>query len=149
MSPKLVLGARVLLGLVFFVFGLNGFLEFLPAPPTTPAAAAFGGALFATGYFFPLLKLTEIAAGALLLSGRFVPLALTLLAPVIVNIVAFHVFLTPPPSLGLPLVLVALEIFLAWSYRGAFRPMLRARVEPRERVSGERSSPFAAGESRG
>ena len=68
----------------------------LPAEPPEPASAgAFLGALFSTGYMFPLIKGTETLAGALLLSNRFVPLALTLLAPVLVNIVAFHVFLAP------------------------------------------------------
>jgi hypothetical protein len=88
----------------------------------------FVGGLFASGYFFPLLKSIEIVAGVLLLSGRFVPLALAVLAPIVVNILAFHVFLAP--GLALPLVILALELFLAWSYRGAFRPMLRARVVP-------------------
>jgi uncharacterized membrane protein YphA (DoxX/SURF4 family) len=127
MQAKLVLSARVLLGLVFVVFGLNGFLHFLPQPPMPEGAQAFAGALFATGYFFPLLKGTEIVAGSLLLSGRYVPLALTLLAPIVVNIVAFHVFLAP--GIGLPLAILVLELFLAWAYRAAFRPMLAARVE--------------------
>src|SRR5262245_14008901 len=94
-QSKLPLAARVVLGLIFTVFGLNGFLHFLPQPPSTPAAMAFGGALAATGYMFPLIKGTEVLAGVLLLSGRYVPLALTLLAPVVVNIVAFHLFLAP------------------------------------------------------
>jgi uncharacterized membrane protein YphA (DoxX/SURF4 family) len=119
--------ARLLLGLVFTVFGLNFFLHFLPTPPSPPRAAAFAGALFATGYLFPLLKLTEIVAGLLLLSGRFVPLALTLLAPIVVNIVGFHLFLAPS-GLALPLVVLAAELYLAWSYRAAFAPMLHART---------------------
>jgi uncharacterized membrane protein YphA (DoxX/SURF4 family) len=126
---KAVTAARVLLGLIFFVFGLNGFLHFLPQPPISGPPADFVGALAATGYMFPLLKGAEVAAGTLLLAGRFVPLALTVLAPIVVNIVAFHAFLAPS-GLALPLVVVALEIFLAYSYRGAFRPMLRARVAP-------------------
>ncbi len=133
---KLTTAARVLLGLVFFVFGLNGFLNFLPQPPHPAAAGAFLGGLFASGYFFPLLKGTETLAGALLLSGRFVPLALAVLAPVIVNIVAFHAFLDPS-GIVVPLVIVALEVFLAYSYRSVFRPMLQARVAP---VAAEGSS---------
>src|SRR5438105_5696129 len=118
--------ARVVLGLVFFVFGLNGFLHFLPQPPMSGPPADFLGALIASGYMFPLVKGTEVAAGALLLSGRFVPLALTLLAPVVVNIVAFHAFLAPA-GIALPILIVALEIYLAWSHRSAFRPILAAR----------------------
>jgi uncharacterized membrane protein YphA (DoxX/SURF4 family) len=126
---KAVAVARVLLGLVFFVFGLNGFLHFLPQPPISGPPADFVGALLASGYLFPLLKGTEVAAGALLLAGRFVPLALALLAPVVVNIVAFHAFLAPS-GLAVPLVVLLLEIFLAYSYRSAFRPMLGSRVAP-------------------
>ncbi len=129
MKRKFVIAARVLLGLSFFVFGLNGFLHFIPQPPMSGPPADFIGAMIATGYLFVLLKATEVVSGALLLSGRFVPLALTLLAPVLVNIVLFHAFLEPA-MIGLPLVLLALEIFLAWSYRAVFQPMLAARVAP-------------------
>jgi uncharacterized membrane protein YphA (DoxX/SURF4 family) len=129
MNTKIVLAARILMGLVFFVFGLNFFLHFIPQPPPPPAAAAFAGAMFATGYLFVLVKVVEVACGALLLAGRFVPLALTLLAPIIVNIVFFHAFLAPA-GIALPLVVLALEVFLAWSYRDVFRPMLAARAVP-------------------
>ena len=129
MKYKVVIAARVLLGLAFFVFGLNGFLHFLPQPPISGPPGEFLGAMIATGYLFPLVKGTEVVSGALLLSGRYVPLALTLLAPVLVNIILFHAFLEPA-MIGVPLVLLALEIFLAWSYRAAFRPMLAARVSP-------------------
>jgi uncharacterized membrane protein YphA (DoxX/SURF4 family) len=121
---------RVLLGLIFVVFGLNGFLNFLPRPTTVPEGAmAFAGALMKTGYFFPLLKGIEVIAGALLLSNRFVPLALAVIAPVVVNIFAFHAFLAPP-GVGLAVVIVALEVYLAWSYRSTYRPMLAMRVTP-------------------
>jgi hypothetical protein len=126
-------GARVLLGLTFLVFGLDGFLHFFPQPdPSTlpPAGVAFGGALMATGYMFPLIKGTEVLVGALLLANRFVPLALVLLAPVLVNIVLFHAVLLHGGS-GLCAVLVALELFLAWTHRSAYRPMLAARSATR------------------
>jgi putative oxidoreductase len=126
-SSKLRSGARVLMGVGFLVPGLNGFLHFMTLPPMPAAAADFMGALAATGYLLPLIKGVEVAGGALLLSGRFVPLALTVLAPILVNIVAFHLALAPE-GLGMPLVLFALELYLAWSYRAAFRPMLRARA---------------------
>jgi putative oxidoreductase len=126
-TKHLPTAARLFLGLSFAVFGLNFFLHFLPVPPAPPRAAAFGGALFASGYLFPLLKVTEVAMGVLLLSNLFVPLALTVLAPIIVNIVGFHLFLAPA-GLGLPLAILAAEIFLAVSYRAAFAPMLRLRT---------------------
>ncbi len=125
----LPLVARVLLGLVFFVFGLNGFFHFIPQPPPPPAAGAFAGALFATGYFFPLLKTVETLSGVLLLAGRFVPLALTALAPIVVNIFFFHAFLHPGGLLVATVVLV-LEVFLAWSYRSSFGPLLKANAQP-------------------
>jgi hypothetical protein len=125
---KILVVARVLLGLAFTVFGLNFFLHFLPQPPPPPEAGVFLGALFA-GKIFSIIKPIEIAAGLALLGNRFVPLALTLLAPIEIGILAFHgVF--EPSGLPIVLVLVALTVFLAWSYRAAFAPMLHARVEP-------------------
>jgi hypothetical protein len=124
--------ARVGLGLVFLVFGLNYFLGFLPAQPEPPeAAGAFLGALAASGYVFPIIKSVEVAAGIALLANRFVPLALTLLAPIIVNIAAFHFVLAP--SYGLPVAILALELYLAWTHRSAFAALLRAQSEPQGR----------------
>ena len=129
MKSKLVLVARILLGLIFFVFGLNFFLHFIPTPPMAGPGGAFAGAMFATGYLFVLVKVVEVTCGVLLLAGRFVPLALALLAPVVVNIVFFHAFLAPS-GIALPLVVLVLEIFLAWSYRDVYRPMLAMRAAP-------------------
>jgi hypothetical protein len=116
--------ARVALGLIFVVCGLNGFLDFLPHPtaPIPDGALAFAGALMSSGYFFPLLKGTEVLAGVLLLSNRLVPLALAILAPVIINIFAFHAFLAPS-GISLAVILLLLEAGLAWSYRAAYRPL--------------------------
>jgi len=126
---KLPTVARYLLGLAFFVFGLNGFLHFLPQPPMSGPPANFAGALLATGYMFPLLKGTEVIASLLLLSNRYVPLALAVLAPVLINIVAFHAFLAPG-GLALPIVLLVAELYLARSYKDAFAPMLHAQNAP-------------------
>jgi len=125
-SRKVPTAARIVLGLIFVVFGLNGLLHFLPQPAPPPAAGAFAGAMAATGYFFPLLKVTEIVAGSLLLLGVAVPFALTLLAPIIVNIVAFHLFLAPG-NWAVVAVLLASELFLAWTYRAAFAPLFARR----------------------
>jgi hypothetical protein len=120
-----------LLGLVFFVFGLNGFHPFIPMhqPQMSEEAMSFTGALMTMGYMHGLIFGTQVTAGALLLVNRFVPLALAVIAPVIVNIVAFHLFLEPS---GIPVaaVVLALEVYLAWAYRGSFRPMLAWRAEP-------------------
>lgn len=143
-KSSLPTAARFALGAIFFVFGLNGFFHFLPQPPAPPAAQAFFGALFASGYLFPLLKTTEVAAGALLLSNRYVPLALTVLAPIIVNIVAFHAFLAPG-GIGIALFVLATEIALAWYYRDSFSGVLAARAVPRaaRSVGIERIQPAA------
>jgi uncharacterized membrane protein YphA (DoxX/SURF4 family) len=123
-------GARVLLGLVFFTFGLDGFLHFVPQPdPGTvpPGAMALAGAFVASGYLFPLIKATEVVVGALLLANRFVPLALVILAPVMVNIFLFSAFLAPS-GIAMPIVLVALQLVLAWTHRRVYRPILAARA---------------------
>ena len=114
----------MLMGAIFTVFGLNGFLHFLSMPPPPQPAMAFFGALAATGYMIPLLFVTQVVGGALLLVGM-VPLALVILAPVIVNIVAFHVFLAPA---GMPLAIVvaSLALFLAWAHRETYRPLFAA-----------------------
>jgi uncharacterized membrane protein YphA (DoxX/SURF4 family) len=123
--------ARYLMGLPLVVFGLNGFLNFIP-PPSTPlpeGAAAFAGALFNSGYMMQLIGGTLLVVGLLLVLNRFVPLALALFAPFIVNSVAFHLFLE---RTGLPMagIFLGLELYLAWAYRKAFRPMLSAQVRP-------------------
>jgi uncharacterized membrane protein YphA (DoxX/SURF4 family) len=119
---------RTLFGLAFVVFGLNKFLHFIPNPQEPPGAMDFFGALFRTGYFVPLLATTEIVSGALLLSGILVPFALVLLAPVIVNIFMFHLFLAPS---GLPIAMVfaACELILAWQYRWAYAPLFSSPPE--------------------
>jgi uncharacterized membrane protein YphA (DoxX/SURF4 family) len=123
--------ARVLMGIVFLASGLAGLLHLMPQPstPLPEGAAAFFGALMKTGYMIPLIFGTQLIVGALLLANRFVPLALALLAPFVVNSVAFHAFLERS---GLPLALavLALEIYLAWSYRKAYRSMLAMRATP-------------------
>lgn len=115
---RLQASARVLLGLLFAVYGLNGFLNFLPPPPVNESGGAFLMALGATGYMFPLIKATEVVAGLLLIGNRATPFALLLLAPIIVNIAAFHVFIQS--GAAMILAIVALEVALAYSYRKHF-----------------------------
>jgi putative oxidoreductase len=116
--------ARVLLGLVFAVFGLNAFLNFIPMPPPPKGdAGAFFGALFNSHYLYAI-KCFEIAGGILLLIGKKVPLGLTLLGPVIVNILFYDIFLDHS---GLPMgvVIGALALFLLYSYRNAFSGLIK------------------------
>jgi len=123
-----VVTARVLLGLIFFVFGLNFFLHFLPTPPPHGGAAdAFAAGLFQSGYFFPMLKGIEVVLGALLLVGLFVPLSLVVLAPISINILLFHAFLSPENTL-MGIVIVVLHAYLAWAYRDYFKPLLERKT---------------------
>ena len=116
--------ARVLLGLMFTVFGSNIFFHFLPMPEQKPSLATdFSKALMASHYMY-VIGFLQVAGGLLLLIGRYVPLGLTLLGPVIVNILLFHIFLE---TTGLPLALVvsALALFLLWRYRANFAGLVR------------------------
>jgi putative oxidoreductase len=122
-SKILPLIFRFLLGAIFLVFGANKLLHFIPQPPLPPAALPFVTGLAASGYLITTLAIVEIIAGALLISGRFVPLALTMLAPIIVNIALFHTVLAPAP--GMVVFLLAAELYLAWVYREAFRALLQ------------------------
>jgi putative oxidoreductase len=121
--------ARFLLGLPLIVFGLNLFLNFIPPPsgPMPEKAMAFAGALVATGYMMPLIGVTQLTVGVLLVINRFVPLALVMFFPFMLNSVAFHVALERS---GLPMacVFMALNLYLAWVYRSAYRPILTART---------------------
>jgi putative oxidoreductase len=110
---------RVLLGLMFVVFGSNAFLKFLPMPQLQGQAGAFIGAMINSGYMYVVAVLQVVGGLCLLLGARFVPLGLTLLGPVIVNIVLYHLFLDPT---GLPMAIVtaALSLFLLWIYRFKF-----------------------------
>lgn len=123
---KLALGSRLLLGLAYFVFGLNFFLQFLPTPPNPEAATNLLGAFFASGYLFPFIKITEIVGGAALLTGMFVPLSLVVLAPITLNIFAFHLFLAPG-GLPITIVLLALHLFLGFANRAKYSAILKIK----------------------
>ena len=107
------------------------FFQFMPQPKTPPPEGAMVliGALLKSGYFMPMFGVLFLLVGAMLVTNRFVPLALALFAPFILNSILFHACLE---HTGLPMaaVFLALELFLAWSYRGAYRSMLAARVTP-------------------
>ena len=126
---KLPMIARILLGLVFTVFGANKIIHFLPMPPMEGAAGDLMGGLMKSGFFFPLLGAVETVAGLLLLSGRYVPLGLAMLAGPVVGILAFHVTLA---MAGLPVALVCLllEVYLAYAYRDSFAGVLNAKAAP-------------------
>lgn len=119
--------ARILLGLAFLVFGLNKFFNFIPSGPLpTGVAGQYMGALVSTRYIM-IVGLFEAVGGLLLLIGRYVPLALTLLGPVIVNILIVGILLTPQ-ALGPGLVVTVLWLVVFWRVRSAFAGIFQARV---------------------
>jgi uncharacterized membrane protein YphA (DoxX/SURF4 family) len=136
MNYRLTIVLRSLLGLIFVAAPAAAIFHTVePALPTQ--AAAFTAALAKTGYMMPLLWSTEIVAGLMLLSGILVPIALLLLAPVVVNIALFHALLAPAGA-GPAAVVIGLQIFLAWEYRRAFEPLFVLRAgfgRPRDRES--------------
>jgi len=133
--PSISSITRTLLGLAFVTFGLNYFLNFIPQPKEAPPAAAIAFIVpFIGAKYLALIKTIEIASGLALLANRFVPLALALLAPILVGITWFHLMLEPS-GLPVPLALVALELATAWFYREAFVPMLQVRTAPAHKPS--------------
>jgi uncharacterized membrane protein YphA (DoxX/SURF4 family) len=123
-THRLTVILRSVLGFIFVAGPLATALHLAPEPALPAKASEFMAALARTGYMLPLLWSTEILAGLLLLSGFIAPLGLILLAPVIVNIAAFHIFLAPT-ALAPAIVVCALEVFLAWQYRASFAGLLR------------------------
>jgi putative oxidoreductase len=118
--------ARFLLGLIFLTFGLNGFLHFIPATLPSGTAGQFVGALFVSNYLV-VVFLLQLVGAILLLTNRYVPLALTLLAPIIVNILLFHVLMAPS-GMALAIVVTVLWIMVFLSVRSAFDGLLQPRV---------------------
>ena len=122
--------ARYLAGVIFLVMGLNGYLNFIHFPPPPGIAGQFMGALYVSHYLWVIFGF-QVVAGVLLLANRYVPLAVAILAPVLVNILSFHVFMAPS---GLPL---ALFVTVLWalifiSVRPAFSGLFQARLQPAE-----------------
>ncbi|WII70845.1 DoxX family membrane protein [Bdellovibrio sp. 22V] len=130
MKHKIAMISRIILGLIYFVFGLNGFLNFIPPPPTPfpEAAMTFMGGMMAAPYFFPVLKGTETLCGLLLLSGFAAPLALVILAPITLQIFLFHSFMTPGLENSImPVAMIALHILAATAYWALYRPLFSRR----------------------
>jgi putative oxidoreductase len=123
---NLITVIRIVFGLMWVVFGLNFFLQFLPMPPPKESMMSFTSALMGTGYFMQFVKITEITVGALLLLNAFVPLALVVIAPVSINILLLHFFLEPA---GLPMAIgvVTMNAILGFSYFKTYKPMLKMK----------------------
>lgn len=117
---------RTLMGLLFIFAATVVLLKLAPVPELTGVAKTFNDGIFAVGYFVPMLKVVELISGILFVTGRFVPLATILIAPIIVNIFAYHAFID---NSGLPVAifLVLANIFVAYNYREAYRGILSAK----------------------
>ena len=121
--------ARYLAGVIFLVIGLNGFLNFIHLPPPGGIAGQFMGALYASHYPM-VISAFQVIAAVLLLVNRYVPLAVAMLAPVIVNILSFHALMAPS-GLPLALLMAVLWAVIFVDLRPAFSGLLRPRLEPR------------------
>jgi putative oxidoreductase len=140
--------ARSLVGLIFVVFGSNMFLHFIPMPPPPEGPARdFMTALYVSHYLY-VVAAFEVAGGLLLFTGRWAPLGLALLGPVIVNILAFHVLMSSA-GLGMATVVSALVVFLVWRYRENFAGLVRPpqHAQRQQSILEDRSQPAAAANS--
>jgi putative oxidoreductase len=124
---KFKTGLRYLLGAIYFVFGLNFFLHFIPMPPPPPEMMGFFEGIMKMGYLLPFVKCTEIACGALLILNLFVPLALVVLAPISLNILLVHTLIDPS---GLPMAgaIVVVHVLLGIAYLSNYKPMLKMKA---------------------
>ena|SRR5664279_3623057 len=119
---------RTLMGLLFIFASITFFFNLVPVPPMTGTVKTFNEGLASVGYFFPMLKVVELVCGLAFVSGLFVPLATVVIAPVIVNIFMFHMFVDhtmPGPAIAIFLVLS--NIFIAYYYRNSYAGLLTAK----------------------
>ena len=131
MGDRLIMVARVLLGLSLGVFGANGLFHFLPDPPKLPGDAQnLLNAMIDTGYLMQLVCIVQIACGVALLLNRLVPLALLVLTPVSVNILCFHLALAPGAEAIPGYVVFAINVLLLIAYRRQLTPVLAYKSNP-------------------
>jgi putative oxidoreductase len=127
---KAIIITRVLLGLPFLIFGLNHFFPFIPHPPIDGVALDYMMGLTKVGYFWPLLRGLEILIGIALISGRFVPLALAVLAPISLHIFLFHAFVMIA-NLPLAIIILVLHISLIAKYWDYYKQIFTMKSEPK------------------
>lgn len=133
MAHKIQMGSRIVLGLIYVVFGAMGLamqlgLMPMPEPAMPDAAMGFMKGMVGTGYFLPLLKITETVCGFLLLIGFAAPLALVIIAPVTLHILLFHANLTPGINNSvLPLFMVIVQVIAMSGYWDLYKPLLSRR----------------------
>ncbi len=115
---------RILLGLILTVFGLNGFLQFMPMPEMTPEAGELMGALAKAGYFFPIIAIVEILVGVLLLINKYTAIALIVLFPIMLNAFLFHLFLDIA-GIGAAALAITLNVFLFITNKDKYKGILQ------------------------
>lgn len=118
--------ARVLLGLIYTVFSLAFFFHLMPQQEMSGPTLEFVMGLAASGYIMPVVKTFELVCGVALLSGRFVPLALVVIFPITLNVTLFHLFLMPS-GLAVPIVMMAANLFLAYTYRDRYVAIVQSK----------------------
>ena len=121
MNSKLTTVLRIIMGLIFVIFGINKFTNFMPAPELTESAGSFIGAIIGTGYMWEVMAVIYLIAGLLLLLNKAVPFALLLLAPMVVNIFLFHAMLDPAGLAGPSTLVAILQIVLMYAYWDRFK----------------------------
>ncbi len=126
MKTKTLFGIQIIMGLIFFVFGLNGFLNFIPQPTPPEGALKYLMGLMAAPYFFPLLKGVEVIAGLSLLTNRFVALALVVLAPIVLQIFLYHTILDPSGAI-MAITLMIFLLVLAWGKKEKYSALLTSK----------------------
>lgn len=125
MTNKILIGIQVVAGLMLIVFGLNKFLHFIPMGEPPAGMGEYLGALFKTGFIFPVIAVIEITAGVAFVSNKFAPLMVIILMPVIVNAFLAHLFLDPAGIGAAAFILTALIIIIVRNfgrYREIFKP---------------------------
>ena len=126
MKSKIDLIARLILGVILLIFGLNTFFPFMPMPELPECAGKLLGAFAESGYIFPMIGVVKIVVGVLLLINRYVALALLLLAPFSVNVILYHLVLDPK-GIAAALIVAALNIYLLFAYKKKYDPVLKAK----------------------
>jgi len=129
LTTNVYLVSRVLLGAMFVLFGVNGFVMFLPSPPTIPQQAMTFFVMMGSSHFSYLVFGAQLIAGLLVLFNRYVPLAIVTLAAVLANIWAFHITMYPAGIFPMPIIATVLWFAVAWSIRSSFAPLLEKKVE--------------------
>ena len=126
MKSKLFTLTRLGLGLLFVIFGLNGFLNFIPMPTPTPEAADFLGALFKTGFIFPVIKSIEVLVGLSLLANRFVTLSLVVITPIL-TVIGLHNFMLDPNGIPLTLLIIGMFAILVYKNKDNYQQLISAK----------------------